>query len=53
VQDAREAKCLADQVEIYYSRPSERKLEILKKFTEQPAYFHHMELIEEMNSLAI
>jgi hypothetical protein len=40
-------------VEIYYSRPSERKLELLKKFTQQPAYFHHMELIEETNNMQI
>merc|ERR1719244_318729 len=48
-----EARCLADQVELYYSRPTPSKLELLEKFTNQPAYFQHMDLIEEMNNLAL
>jgi len=51
VINPREAKCLADQVEIYYSRPSENKLELLNKFTNSPQYFNHMDLINEMNNL--
>ena len=53
LQNPREAKCLADQVEIYYSRPSENKLELLNKFTKSPQYFNHMDLINEMNNLEI
>lgn len=53
VLGAKEAKCLADLVEIYYSRPSERKLEILTKFTKTPHLFHHMDIIDEMNTLII
>jgi len=49
----REAKCLADQVEIYYNKPSERKLELLNNFTKRPQYFTHSDLIDEMNSLEI
>lgn len=49
----REAKCLADQVEIYYSRPSPRKLELLEEFTERPAFFKHMDLVDEMNNLSL
>lgn len=49
----KEAKCLADQVEIYYSRPSPRKLELMEAFTKQPAYFQHNDLIEEMNNLSL
>ena len=52
-QNISEAKCLANQVEIYYSQPSDRKLELLEKFTKQPAYFHHKDLIEEMNTLSL
>jgi ATP synthase F1 complex assembly factor 1 len=48
-----EAKCLADEVEIYYSRPSPSKLELLRKFKYEPAYFHHKDLINEINSLSI
>jgi len=53
VINPREAKCLADQVEIYYSRPSENKLDLLNKFTKSPQYFNHMDLINEMNNLEI
>jgi len=53
VLNPREAKCLADQVEIYYSRPSESKLELLNKFTNSPQYFSHVDLISEMNNLEI
>jgi len=53
VLNAREAKCLADQVEIYYSRPNETKLDLLAKFTNSPQYFNHMDLIKEMNNLEI
>jgi len=49
----KEAKCLADMVEIYYSRPNERKLELLTKFTKTPHLFHHMDIIDEMNTLSI
>ncbi|XP_023322788.1 ATP synthase mitochondrial F1 complex assembly factor 1 isoform X2 [Eurytemora carolleeae] len=48
-----EAKCLADEVEIYYSRPSPSKLELLRKFTYEPAFFHHNDLIKEINTLSI
>merc|ERR1712013_593997 len=53
VINPREAKCLADQVEIYYSRPSENKLDLLNKFTKSPQYFNHIDLINEMNNLEI
>merc|ERR1712098_82112 len=53
ILNAKEAKCLADQVEIYYSRPNESKLDLMNKFTNSPQYFDHMELIKEMNNLEI
>jgi len=53
VLSANEAKCLADQIELYYSRPSERKLDLLNDFTKRPAYFNHTDLIEEMNNLSL
>jgi len=48
-----EAKCLADQVEIYYSRPSPERAELLRKFAKEPAFFNHNHLIEQMNHLAL
>ena len=52
-QDAREAKCLADQVEIYYSKPTDSRKEIMEKFKNRPMYFDHNDLIKEFNSIAI
>ena len=41
------------QVEIYYASPSDKKLDILKKFTHEPVLFKHMDLINEMENLSI
>jgi hypothetical protein len=35
------------------SRPSGRKLELLQKFTNSPALFRHMDLIEELNLIQL
>jgi len=51
--NAREAKCLADQVEIYYTRPSDSRKQLMEKFHKSPAYFDHNLLIEEFNKIAI
>lgn len=48
-----EAKCLADQVSIYYSRPSPAQQQILDNFKSNPAFFDHNQLIAEMNSLSL
>jgi len=48
-----EAKCLADQVELYYSRPSPSKLQLLQNFKSEPALFKHADLIEELNKLSL
>jgi len=53
VLSSNEARCLADQVELYYSRPSAKKLELLTKFTQAPAYFSHEDLINEMNNIQL
>jgi len=47
----KEAKYLVDMLEIYYAQPSESKLKLLKKFTNTPALFRHMEVIDEINSI--
>jgi len=51
--DAREAKCLADQVEIYYSNPNQSRQEILEKFSKNPAFFDPNDLVKEFNSITI
>jgi len=40
-------------VELYYSRPSAARLDILTKFTSTPTLFSHDDLIAEMNSIQI
>ena len=53
VVDSKEAKYLADMLEIYYCKPSDSKLALLDKFTNHPPLFSHMDLINEMNSIAL
>ena len=52
-QSSSEARCLADQVELYYSRPSDKRLELMTKFTKSPTLFSHDDLIKEVNSIQI
>eukprot|EP00088_Acartia_fossae_P037000 TRINITY_DN3818_c0_g1_i8.p1 TRINITY_DN3818_c0_g1~~TRINITY_DN3818_c0_g1_i8.p1 ORF type:complete len:284 (-),score=64.29 TRINITY_DN3818_c0_g1_i8:153-1004(-) len=51
--DPREAKCLADQVEIYYSNPNESRRELMNNFSKNSAFFNHNDLIKEFNNIAI
>jgi len=51
--DAREAKCLADQVEIYYSKPTDSRKKMMQNFKTRPMYFDHNDLIKEFHSIAI
>ena len=53
LQSSTEARCLADQVELYYSRPTASKLALMKKFTKEPTLFSHEDLIAEMNSITL
>ena len=52
-QSSSEARCLADQVELYYSRPSDKRLELMTKFTKSPTLFSHDDLIKEVNNIQI
>ena len=53
LQSSTEARCLADQVELYYSRPTASKLALMTKFTKEPTLFSHEDLIAEMNSITL
>ena len=53
LQSSNEARCLADQVEMYYSKPSDKKLDLLNKFTKAPTLFSHEDLISEMNNIQL
>ena len=52
-QDTQEAKCLADQVEMYYCNPSSEKLDLLMSFTEKPSEFKHMDLVAQLESISL
>ena len=52
-QSSSEARCLANQVELYYSRPSDSRLELMTKFTKAPTLFSHDDLIKEVNNIQI
>ena len=52
-QSSSEARCLANQVELYYSRPSDSRLELMTKFTKTPTLFSHDDLIKEVNNIQI
>lgn len=53
VIDIKGAQCLANQLLLYYVRPSEEKLAILEKFTKKPDDFKHMELIRQIETLSL
>ena len=40
-------------MELYYSRPSDRRRELMTKFTKTPTLFSHDDLIKEVNSIQI
>ena len=40
-------------MELYYSRPSESRLELMTKFTKTPTLFSHDDLIKEVNNIQI
>ena len=52
-QDTQEAKCLADQVEMYYCDATPEKLALLESFTENPSEFKHMDLVAQMESISL
>jgi len=53
VLTCQEAQCLANQVEMYYCRPSQDKLDVLRKFTYEPTLFHHKLIIEQLETLSL
>ena len=51
VVTTQEAQCLANQVEMYYSNPSEEKRALLDIFTNTPDKFKHADLIEQLETI--
>ena len=52
-QDTQEAKCLADQVEMYYCDATPEKLALLESFAENPSEFRHMDLVAQLESISL
>eukprot|EP00096_Caligus_rogercresseyi_P013483 TRINITY_DN6124_c0_g2_i2.p1 TRINITY_DN6124_c0_g2~~TRINITY_DN6124_c0_g2_i2.p1 ORF type:complete len:299 (-),score=98.79 TRINITY_DN6124_c0_g2_i2:231-1127(-) len=48
-----EAQCLANQVEMYYYRPSPPKSALMDTFLRRPNEFKHADLIAQMESVAL
>ena len=53
VVNVQEAQCLANQLQLYYAQDNKSKLDILEKFTKDPASFKHMDVISELEKLTL
>lgn len=53
VINGKEAQCLANQLQMYYSQQNESKLKLLDLFTNKPDQFKHMDVIDELNNLKL
>lgn len=53
VINIREAQCLANQLQLYYTQNNESKLKLLETFTKNPEAFKHMDIIHELETLTI
>jgi len=53
VINAQEAQCLINQLQLYYSKDDSSKLQLLERFTKEPASFKHMDVIKELENFSI
>lgn len=53
VINAQEAQCLINQLQMYYSQNVQSKLDLLNRFTHEPANFKHTDIIKELENLSI
>jgi len=51
--NALEAQCLVNEVMLYYATPDEKKLQLLERFTKDPANFQHFDLVQELENIKI
>ncbi|XP_050296887.1 ATP synthase mitochondrial F1 complex assembly factor 1 isoform X2 [Anthonomus grandis grandis] len=50
---AKEAQCLANQLQMFYIQSDEQKIKLLDVFTHKPDSFDHMDLVKEINNLKL
>ncbi|KAK3913553.1 ATP synthase mitochondrial F1 complex assembly factor 1 [Frankliniella fusca] len=48
-----EAMCLTNQIHRYYGEEDARRVKLLERFTHVPSEFHHMDLIVELERMAM
>lgn len=53
ILNAKEAQCLANELQMYYIQDDEEKLKLLETFTCNPDAFDHMDLIKQINKLSL
>ncbi|CAH1963087.1 unnamed protein product [Acanthoscelides obtectus] len=53
VLDAKEAQCLANQLQMYYVQADPEKIQLLETFTKKPDEFKHMDLIKQIENLPL
>lgn len=53
VLNAKEAQCLANQLQLYYSQNDPEKVKLLERFTKKPDEFKHMDLIKQIETLSL
>lgn len=53
VISAQEAQCLINQLQLYYSQDNSSKLQLLEKFTKEPANFKHTDVIKELENITL
>lgn len=53
VLTAQEARCLANQLQLYYTMNDPSKIKLLETFTKSPENFKHMDVIREMENLQL
>lgn len=53
VIDAKEAQCLANQLQMYYVQEEPEKMKLLEIFTHKPEEFKHMDLVKQIECLSL
>ncbi|VEN55949.1 unnamed protein product [Callosobruchus maculatus] len=53
VLNAKEAQCLANQLQMYYVQADPEKIQLLETFTKKPDEFKHMDLIKQIENLSL
>lgn len=53
VLNGKEAQCLANEFQMYYSGRDQKKIELLETFTKSPEKFKHMDLIAELENIKL